>query len=644
MKLSFVILSVLAVDFAAGRLERRSSTLSPWWETVSVTVNGKPTQVTHTVQAAYATDEAKDETIEFTPDLAKDINDYFANCNPPNSAPAKRTPPTGTNNHLTGPLRLPDCYKRTVALLIKELVPTGKLFSVITSVRNYVFELTGHALKDPIVNQFQDAAAKIPDLSALPEAVRNKAVNTLVLAGDYINTYGNIAGQFMVDNSLYLEDPPKENGKEGCPWGQDTPTCEDQRCKGIYNPTIDEFACVGGSWDICRCRDIERDQIWEDPFSFAALGYGLDQLKKIGAVGPPQKTDPRHCNPTSTNKWTSGDAASQAVDQFCANNDYLSGKPGDVHENRYNPGTPNEVILRSSWPKSGPIQSITTDDCKNDFKAIIDCPPDAHDDPANLKYGGTYQDPNGPTLEIAPFVGEPNDVCNRHNDGTANPGNLANKYVDAPEIYNNIDDFCHQQANKKIESLQSIRYNDRSDSLETFDFTVESGLGYVVVEEDCKKNLKELADNCDPDIGNPNNYKFGGIRGVGSVKWTIDPQKVRKMPFPTSHNAQCLLWTDRYDHPWKYEISGNGWSSNGFDDIKKRVGGDGGCGQTRDDWGWTYSADPDKDGWEWRGYAVIPRVTTDNNNCIAEAIAASGGDQVGCGGDRSLPDRFPPGF
>lgn len=170
MKLSFLFLSALVVNYAAGRLERRSASLTPYAETVSVTVNGKPTQVTHTIQAAFETGEVKDETIEVTEELSKSLNGYIGKCPPRPSRRMKRTPPADTTQRLKGPLKLPACYSPIISAVIKELAPTGSLFGVVTSIKDYVFELPGHILNDPFVKQFQDAANAIPDLKAVNHA------------------------------------------------------------------------------------------------------------------------------------------------------------------------------------------------------------------------------------------------------------------------------------------------------------------------------------------------------------------------------------------------------------------------------------------------------------------------------------------
>lgn len=168
MQFSLAILSALAVSYAAGRLERRSSTLTPYAETVSVTVNRKPTQVTHTIQVAFQTGEAKDETIDVTGELSKSLNGYFSKCKAPASRRIKRTPPVDTTQHLKGPLKnIPACYGPIISALLKELAPSGDLFGVVTSIRDYVFEIPGHILNDPFVKQFQDAANAIPDLQGV---------------------------------------------------------------------------------------------------------------------------------------------------------------------------------------------------------------------------------------------------------------------------------------------------------------------------------------------------------------------------------------------------------------------------------------------------------------------------------------------
>lgn len=318
-----------------------------------------------------------------------------------------------------------------------------------------------------------------------------------------------------------------------------------------------------------------------------------------------------------TKKWTTREAAEIATESFCGNPADLTGSPGDVHENRYGPGTSNELILRISWPKDVAASEVSVDDCNKYMKVIINgCDGDDPNNPANLKYGGTFKHSSGAILEFAPFVGVPNDVCFKRDT------RIPNTYVAADAVYSNIEDFCNKQGGKTIRgTIEEFTYNDKPDSLDTVKFTVESGLGYEVKMDDCRKNLHDLAWNCDGGAGNPNDFKWGGIRGIGSVKWTIEPQRTRLMPYPMSHPSWCEYFPT-FGGIY-FNIGGAGWMSNGLTDIHDRVQKCKGPGSRKQLWQYNDMRNTDNK-WEW--FAMAYFNINGGTPCLEKALTDAGGD------------------
>lgn len=164
MKISLIVWSALIAGISAGYpAKRNGQSVEPYTETVSLTVQGKPTTVTHAIEVAYFTDSSHLETIQLTDNLVKNLHSWLDVCPFKRS---KRSPPLGPGT-LHGPIRLSKCTEGVIKEALQDLKPGGKLFGLIVSLRNYVFDLPGHVLNDPALKQFQEAAAAIPELQSV---------------------------------------------------------------------------------------------------------------------------------------------------------------------------------------------------------------------------------------------------------------------------------------------------------------------------------------------------------------------------------------------------------------------------------------------------------------------------------------------
>ena len=107
------------------------------------------------------------------------------------------------------------------------------------------------------------------------------------------------------------------------------------------------------------------DTTWFDTQQDFLNGLGFPE-------GPPPYGTAPACNGVDSVHWTTQQAASDAVDQFCSDTSHLTGVPGAVIWQRYNQGTANDVTLTIASPKDAQsAYTMSQDDCANTFKVIV---------------------------------------------------------------------------------------------------------------------------------------------------------------------------------------------------------------------------------------------------------------------------------
>ncbi|KAI9890439.1 MAG: hypothetical protein M1814_003923 [Vezdaea aestivalis] len=200
-------------------------------------------------------------------------------------------------------------------------------------------------------------------------------------------------------------------------------------------------------------------------------------------------------------------------------------------------------------------------------------------------------------------------------------------YVAQQSLSLNIDDFCGQAAKQGTldKDSGSIGRKFFAGTPNEVDISMDwtPGLDFKPNQADCIAILNHISDDCDGnDPNNPMNWKGGGKIVNGKVTYNITPKALRQ-PLPNKPGGTC---SDGYKVFFdQFYITGTGYSGSLFGQEegglleRLRV-----CGVVTD---WTFTYGLDKDGREWTAEGKLPIW---KSSCVAWAVGAAGGPNIGC--------------
>ncbi|KAF7186645.1 Lipase 1 [Pseudocercospora fuligena] len=371
-----------------------------------------------------------------------------------------------------------------------------------------------------------------------------------------------------------------------------------------------------------------------------AMSLGVDYPQEfVNGTGDaiPEPFNPT-CNLDSSNTWTSRDAMTQAVSDFCSDPSLLRGTANTLNSINAWAETLDYVNISVTWAQDGNISQhsclswlgVATDGCN--------VPDPADTSAENNKHGGSieYESPDvNATFSIEPLV-----LRQIWNGGQATIGQQCNGpdtlfYLDQPTLQANIQSYCKESA-----AQPPFNHVGLADAGATFWMTSNDGTpsrvdlitewpaegprSFEIFEEECQYYMSVINNGCSiPDPNESLNWKHGGtMTDYNGIKYTINPTWLRPDP-PTKPVGHCRVgW---HGHYYDWEIWGAGfangdWGSTLLAELQR-------CGNVKE-WTFSYYDKPASDGTEWHASGTIPFPTW--NHCIARAISLAGGFDSNC--------------
>lgn len=167
-------------------------------------------------------------------------------------------------------------------------------------------------------------------------------------------------------------------------------------------------------------------------------------------------------------------------------------------------------------------------------------------------------------------------------------------------------------------------YNDGTPDKVTLSISLAPGTNVEQIREGCIKYLMMAVDGCDTSpLGNPANYKGGGMTTVGDDRYHVSPGSLRGAA-ELGNQAGCDSTYKIYFN--EYWVWGHGWaSSDSGRSFKDEVEG---CALLPDTWSFEYGLG--SDGREWTAKF---RTGVFQKSCVGNAVGtAAGMSVVGCDG------------
>ena len=358
------------------------------------------------------------------------------------------------------------------------------------------------------------------------------------------------------------------------------------------------------------------------------VAFPPEDLTNIGSSCP-MPPNPA-CDGTSTNTWTSRDAAVSAVSSFCGNYVNVAGSAGKTSSATFNRNTFDYMSVSISWDDD---YAIGEAQCNGWFDTVVDgCDiPGAGD--SNVKHGGSIGFATNATLSLEPLVMQR--IWDK-GKGTGQQCNGVNNqhYVTQSTLAANIQDFCKASVGQKIANSGSSftkDYNAGTPDHVTLTTSWPNGpLSYQVFADECNYYLGTIMDGCDIPNGNSNpmNWKHGGsMKDNNQVSYTIVPN-ANRAPAPDKTLGSCTSWYKGIFAT--FDIYGGGWADSDFGQSSGGVLTQlRGCGAVTG-WNFQYYDSPASDGTEWHAWGKLPIGT---RRCVGRAVPSSGGFSGGCGGN-----------
>ena len=358
------------------------------------------------------------------------------------------------------------------------------------------------------------------------------------------------------------------------------------------------------------------------------VAFPPENLTNIGdsCLLPPSPA----CNGSSTDTWTSRDAAVSAVSSFCNNYANVAGSAGKTTSATFNPNTLDYMSVSITWDDDDAIGEAQ---CNGWFDTVVDgCDiPDPGD--SNVKHGGSIGFATNATLSIDPLV------MQRIWDKGKATGQQCNginneHYVTQSTLAGNIQDFCTASAGQNIANSGSTftkDYNVGTPDHVTLTTIWPNGLlNYQVFADECNYYLSTIMNGCDIPNGNSNpmDWKHGGsMKDNNGVAYTIAPN-TNRAPAPDKPLGHCTSWYKGFYAT--FDVYGGGWADSDFGQSPGGVLAQlRGCGAVTG-WNFEYYDSPGSDGTEWHAWGKLPIGT---KRCVGRAVPSSGGFSGGCGGN-----------
>lgn len=336
------------------------------------------------------------------------------------------------------------------------------------------------------------------------------------------------------------------------------------------------------------------------------------------------------CNGSSTDTWTSRNAAVSAVSSFCSDYSNVAGSTGKTNSATFNPNTLDYMSVSIAWDDD---VNIGEAQCNGWFDTVVDGCDVPGAGGSNLKHGGSIGFAANATLSVNPLVMQR--IWDK-GKGTGQQCNGINnqQYVTRSTLAGNIQDFCNASAGHNIANSSSTftkDYNAGTPDHVTLTTTWPNGpLNYQVFADECNYYLGTIMDACDVPNGdsNPMNWKHGGsMKDNNGVAYTVAPN-TNRAPAPDKPLGSCTSWYKGFYAT--FDVYGGGWADS---DYGQSPGGLltqlKGCGAVTG-WSFEYYNSPASDGTEWHAWGKLPIGT---RRCLGRAVPSSGGFSGGCGGN-----------
>lgn len=336
------------------------------------------------------------------------------------------------------------------------------------------------------------------------------------------------------------------------------------------------------------------------------------------------------CNGSSTDTWTSRDAAVSAVSSFCSNYANVAGSAGKTSSATFNANTLDYLSVSIAWDDDDAIGEAQ---CNGWFDTVVDGCDIPGAGGSNVKHGGSIGFAANATLSIDPLVMQRIWDKGKATGQQCNGINNQN-YITQSTLAANIKDFCTASAGQNIANSGSTftkDYNTGTPDHVTLTTTWPKGsLNYQVFADECNYYLSTIMNGCDIPNGdsNPMNWKHGGsMKDNNGVVYTIAPDGNRA-PAPDKPLGNCTSW---YKGIYAtFDVYGGGWADSDFGQSGGGVLAQlRGCGAVTG-WSFEYYDSPGSDGTEWHAWGKLPIGT---RRCVGRAVPSSGGFSGGCGGN-----------